>query len=76
MNLQYISDSQGKTTGVFIPINEWNMLNSKHKGIENEDTGFPEWHQSIVKERLKEYKKSPGGAIDFNQAMNDIEKEM
>jgi len=31
MNLQYISDSSGKTTGVFIPINEW--YNQKQKGL-------------------------------------------
>jgi hypothetical protein len=36
MNLQYISDSNGKTTGVFIPINEWNLLKSKFEGLENE----------------------------------------
>lgn len=34
MNLQYISDNRGKTTGVFIPIQEWENLKSKFKGLE------------------------------------------
>ena len=34
MNLQYISDNRGKTTGVFIPIQEWEVLKSKFKGLE------------------------------------------
>ena len=34
MNLQYISDNRGKTTGVFIPIQEWEGLKSKFKGLE------------------------------------------
>ncbi len=34
MNLQYISDSRGKTAGVFIPIQEWEALKSKVKGLE------------------------------------------
>jgi len=34
MSLQFISDSMGQTTGVFIPINEWNELKDKYKGIE------------------------------------------
>lgn len=34
MNLQYISDNRGKTTGVFIPIEEWEGLKSKFKGLE------------------------------------------
>lgn len=29
MNLQYIKDSQGKPTGVFIPIEEWEALEKK-----------------------------------------------
>ena len=37
MNLQYISDSKGQTTGVFIPIQEWEGLKSKFKGLEEEE---------------------------------------
>ena len=74
MNLQFISDSAGKTTGVFIPINEWNELKSKFKGIEQEEIDIPEWHKEIVLQRMAGYKKNPGQAIDFDEAMDDIEK--
>ncbi len=76
MNLQYISDSKGKTTGVFIPINEWNALKSKYKDIEQEDINVPEWHKDLVLKRLEDYKKNPGSAMDFDAAMVDIEKEL
>ena len=76
MNLQYISDSKGQTTGVFIPINEWNDLKSKYKGIEREDIDIPEWHKDLVRQRLDDYKKNPGSAMDFDSAMDDIEKEL
>ena len=59
MNLQYLSDSKGQTTGVFIPINEWNKLKSKYKDIEREDIDIPEWHQDLVRQRLDDFKKSP-----------------
>lgn len=74
MNLQFISDSTGKTTGVFIPINEWNELKNKFKGIEQEDIDVPEWHKDIVRNRLDDYYKNPETAIDFDVAMDDIEK--
>ncbi len=45
MNLQYISDSEGQTTGVFIPIDEWNYLKSKYKEIEKEEITIPDWHK-------------------------------
>jgi len=74
MNLQFISDSTGKTTGVFIPIKEWNELKSKFKGIEQEDIDIPAWHMDVVRKRLGDYKNNPGQAMDFDTAMDDIEK--
>jgi hypothetical protein len=74
MNLQFISDSTGQTTGVFIPINEWNELKDKFKGIEQEEMDVPEWHKEIVRARLEEYKKNPKIALDFDSAMDEIEK--
>ncbi len=76
MKLQYISDSTGQTTGVFIPIKEWNVLKNKYKGIEDEEIDIPEWHKDIVKERIADYKKNSDKALDFDRAIDDIEKEL
>jgi len=76
MNLQYISDSTGKTTGVFIPISEWIELKSKYKGIEQDESLVPDWQQSVVRERLEAYKKNPNDVLDFDTAMDDIEKDL
>ncbi len=76
MNLQYISDSTGQTTGVFIPINEWNNLKSKYKGIEQEELEIQQWHIRLVQQRIEEYHKNPDTALDFDSALNEIEKEL
>ncbi len=76
MNLQYISDSKGRTTGVFIPINEWNDLKNKYKNIEQEGINIPEWHKDLVLKRLKDYEQNPDSAMDFDSAMDDIENEL
>lgn len=76
MNLQYILDSNGQTTGVFIPINEWNDLKSKYKDIEREDITIPEKQKDLVRERLGDYTKKPSSAMDFDAVMDDIEKEV
>ena len=73
MNLQFISDSTGKTTGVYIPIEEWNELKNKFKEIELEEFDVPEWHKNIVRQRLNDYKKHPEQVIDFDTAMDDID---
>ncbi len=76
MNLQYISDSKGQTTGVFIPINEWNELQRKFKDIEHEYIDIPAWHKDLVRKRLDKYLNSPDTATDFDAAMDEIEREL
>ncbi|GAB5465359.1 MAG: hypothetical protein Kapaf2KO_07950 [Candidatus Kapaibacteriales bacterium] len=74
MNLQYLSDNNGKTTGVFIPIMEWNELKKKYKDIEHFEV--PDWQQKIVSERLEKYYNGSDKAIDFHSAIDDIEKDL
>ena len=74
MSLQYIKDSNGQTTGVFIPIKEWEKLKSKYKDIDESTVEIPEWQMNEVRERLAEYKKNPKSGLDFNESMDDIEK--
>jgi hypothetical protein len=76
MNLQFISDSTGETTGVYIPIKEWNELKSKFKEIEQVEIDIPEWHKDIVRQRLADYKNNPEQALDFDNAMDDIERSL
>jgi hypothetical protein len=76
MNLQYITDGNGQTTGVFIPIQEWNDLKSKFRDIEQEGSDVPEWHKEIVRRRMELFKNDPSQALDFDTAMDDIEKDL
>jgi len=75
MNLQYISDTKGKTTGVFIPINDWKYLKTKYREIEQDEREtfeVPEWQQQIILERLKDYRDNPNDVIDWE----DVQKIM
>lgn len=33
MNVQYLSDAQGRHTAIVIPIEEWNTLTAKHEDL-------------------------------------------
>ena len=76
MNLQYISDSTGQTTGVFIPITDWNELKRKFSGIEQQEVEIPDWQMNEVRKRLEDYKQNPEQEMDFDTAMEDIEKQL
>ena len=74
MTLQFIHDNKGKTTGLFIPIEEWNVLKSKYSDIEDEVVStIPEWQKEIVIKRLNDYKQNKVQALDFDTVMEDIE---
>ena len=71
MNLQYISDNKGNTTGIYIPIKDWEYLKNKFKELEKEEENMfevPEWHKDIIRQRLKAYKENPGDTLDWNKA--------
>lgn len=33
MNVQYLSDAQGRHTAIVIPIEEWNTITAKHEDL-------------------------------------------
>lgn len=74
MNLQYILDGKGETTGVFIPIQEWLQFKSKIKNIDIDDSELPEWHKRELDVRLEELENGKAEFFDFDTAMDDIEK--
>lgn len=74
MNLQYITDDTGKTTGVFIPISDWNSLKSKYGEI-NEETTILEFHKEVVRNRMAEYDKNPEMGLDYDEVMSELENE-
>lgn len=70
----YIADSTGQTTGVFIPINDWNDLKNKYEVIEQGDN-IPNWQKDLVRSRIEEYDNNPDLALYFDSVMDEIEKE-
>lgn len=46
-------------------------LSENNKGDE-----IPEWQKNEVRERITEYKRNPRSAQDFDEAMNDIERDL
>lgn len=78
MNVQYINDSQGNPTGVFIPIEEWISLKQKYNVLQQEELNndeIPDWHKKILDERLEDYLKNPNNNMDFDEVLKDIRKK-
>jgi len=77
MNLQYLHDVSGKTTGVFIPIKVWNKLREKYHDIEIEEVSeLQNWQKDIIDERLEMITNGNEEFLDFEKTTDEIEKEL
>ena len=80
MTLQFIHDNKGNTTGVFIPIEEWQILKSKYSDLQKEEAEnvveLATWLKQIIDERLNDDYKNNMDVTDFNRTIDDIEKNL
>lgn len=65
MKLQLIQDGKGKTTGVYIPINEWEELKKQYKDLEGLEYDDPSNEQILqdLKEAVNELKLVEEGKL-------------
>ncbi|MEZ4776025.1 MAG: hypothetical protein R3D00_22805 [Bacteroidia bacterium] len=70
MRLQIIQDSKGKTTGVYIPINEWKQLKKQYRGLEMLEYEAPTKEQILqeLKEALQQLKLVEEGKLKARPA--------
>ena len=78
MNVQYISDSNGVPTGVFIPLKDWDELKAKYNDIKDklEDSGIPDWHKTELDKRLADYHNNTTQVLSFDACMETIDRAL
>jgi len=76
MDIQFVTDNSGKSTGVFIPIEQWNKLKSKFRDLEKEELDIPEWQQLELDKRLDQYTADSDQVIDAKKVLDDIDSEL
>ncbi|OYQ49087.1 addiction module component CHP02574 family protein [Flavobacterium aurantiibacter] len=52
MKTQIINDVNGLPTGVFIPIEDWELIKKYYPNIEKVDQQLPQWQKDILDSRL------------------------
>lgn len=80
MTLQFIHDNQGNTTGVYIPIEDWQLLKTQYTDFEKEEARngirLAHWQKQVIDERLNDYYKNNKDIADFDATIDDIEKSL
>lgn len=76
MNLQYILDNKGETTGVFIPIQEWLSFKKKFKNADLDTSELPQSHMDELDRRVALIESGQAELFDIDEAFEDIEKDL
>jgi hypothetical protein len=78
MNIQYITDYKGDTTGIFIPIQDWEYLTKRYQGLEDvvyEKEPTKEEILEGLKEAINEVKLHKKGKIklkSLDELLNEL----
>ena len=59
MKRRIIKDDNGRPTGVFIPIEQWERIKSMYPNIENTDDDLQQLRKDLLDERLEQIKNDP-----------------
>ena len=78
MRTQVIQDYNGLPTGVFISIQDWENIKKQYPNIEQVDfnNDIPQWQKNEAISSLEIYKSNSKSALDFDQVMDEIEKDL
>ena len=76
MRLQVIQDSQGKNTGVFIPIEDWALIKANYPDVDNLDTEIPEWQKQLLDKRLEAIAKNPGSVKPIDELFDELDSNI
>ncbi len=72
MKLQVLEDSNGKQTGVFVPIDDWTLIKRNYPDIENLDQELPVWEKELIDERLKAIKEDSTRLRPINELLTEL----
>ena len=72
MKTQVIQDHNGLPTGVFIPIEDWEIIKNEYPNIEATEKELEQWEMDIIDQRLTAVEKNPGKL----QAIENLFKEL
>jgi len=76
MRLQIIQDSQGKDTGVFIPMEDWALIKINYPDVDTLDADIPEFQKQLLDNRLDAIAKNPASLKPIDELFNELDSDI
>ena len=75
MKLQVIQDGSGNDAGVFIPIEDWDLIKSTYPDISSLSHELPQWQKDLIDERLAAIAANPKRIKPIEDLFYKLNKE-
>jgi hypothetical protein len=76
MNFKVLQDGNGKNVGVFIPLEDWTLIESTYPDINNLSKELPQWQKEIIDTRLDAIAKDPQRLKPIENLFEVMHKEL
>lgn len=75
MALNYVSDHNGKTIAVQIPIEDWKILMEQYPDLEILQDSLPQWQKDLLDKRLKSIADNPERLRPIEELYEELDAE-
>ncbi len=76
MKTQVIQDHNGLPTGVFIPIEDWEIIKNEYPNIEATEKELEQWEMDIIDQRLTPIEKNPGKLQPIENLFKELRRKI
>ncbi len=73
MRLQVIQDGKGNNTGVFIPMEDWDLIKKNYPDVDNLENDIPQWQKQLLDTRLNNINKNPDTLHPINDFFDTLD---
>jgi hypothetical protein len=76
MKLQILQDNSGKEAGVFLPIEDWNLIKRDYPEIEELISEIPIWEQNLIDNRLDQIAQNSERILDGEKLIEALKNKL
>ena len=72
MTPQYTYDTYGRPIGVFLPIEDWDLLRNKYLDFDNGE--IAQWHKEILDKRVEILVNNPNDVTPLDEFLKEMDE--
>ena len=75
MSLQIIQNSRGENAGVFIPMDDWEIIKTNYPDVDNLDKEIPDWQKQLLDSRLEDIARNPKNLRPISELFEELDSD-